>query len=84
MNVRGEIGEMLGQGKGGGGVDGGDGPVTRVLVRQLHLIVVNSRRACCSVPGEHASDIACPRALLPSCGLPRTSGRLQMQPRTRR
>ena len=35
MNVRGEIGEMLGQGKTAG--DGGGGPVTRVLVRQPSL-----------------------------------------------
>lgn len=36
VNIRGEIAEMLGQGTGAGGVDGGDGPVTRVLVRQRH------------------------------------------------
>ena len=42
VNVRGEIGEMLGQRKTAGD-GGGAGPVTRVLVRQPNLIVVNSR-----------------------------------------
>ena len=41
VNVRGEIGEMLGQGKGAAG-DGG-GPITRVLVSQT-ISSLNSAR----------------------------------------